>query len=193
MTKPGRPLVASPSQTIGPFFHVGPGATDQLGRMANAGTAGEAIALRIRLLDGQGTPVSDALIELWQANAAGTYSDPATPSGGTAPAFAGFGRLGTDEDGWCRFETIRPGSVRAADGAMQAPHINVCVHARGLLRQLYTRIYFDGDSALDADPLLALVPAERRASLLATRSPHDGTWEFVIHLQGQDETAFFDV
>ena len=112
----------------------------------------------------------DAMIELWQPD-------------------AGFGRLGTNNDGWCRFETVRPA---ASAGATEAPHINVCVFARGLLRHLYTRIYFEGDAALDQDPLLSVVPEARRPTLLARR-PADRTWEFVVRLQGADETVFFDI
>jgi protocatechuate 3,4-dioxygenase, alpha subunit len=190
MTTPTR-LVASPSQTVGPFFHVGPGGTDRLGQMAGPNEPGEHIRLRIRVLDGDGQPVSDALIELLQTNAAGHYSSPsATP--GTA-AFAGFGRLGTDDMGSCTFDTIKPGAVAASDDSQQAPHINVCFHARGLLRHLYTRVYFEGDAGLADDPVLALVPAARRDTLLARRTLDGRVWDFVIRLQGNGETVFFDV
>jgi protocatechuate 3,4-dioxygenase alpha subunit len=106
--------------------------------------------------------------------------------------FPGFGRLGTDEAGWSRFETIRPGAVRTPDGQTQASHINICVLARGLLRHLQTRAYFDGDAALERDPLLSIVPADRRRTLIA-REATASTWELVIRLQGADETVFFDV
>lgn len=185
-------LVASPSQTVGPFFHVGPGGTNRLGRMATIDTPGESLTLRIRVFDGEQVPVSDALIELLQADAAGGYSSSSAREGAPAPAFSGFGRLGTDDQGWCRFETVRPGAVETGR-ERQAAHINVCVHARGLLRHLYTRIYFDGDPALATDPLLSIVPSDRRPSLLARRSNDGSTWEFVIHLQGEHETVFFDV
>jgi protocatechuate 3,4-dioxygenase, alpha subunit len=184
-------LVALPAQTIGPFFHVGPGATHDLGRMAGPDVPGEHIELAIRLVDGDGAPVPDALVELWQADATGRYSSPAPP--GPAPAFSGFGRLGTDGDGWCRFQTIRPGRLAAASGPPPAAHVNVCIHARGLLRHLYTRLYFDGDSGLDTDPVLTLVPGERRATLLAHRASTDRPWEITIRLQGADETIFFDL
>jgi protocatechuate 3,4-dioxygenase alpha subunit len=190
MTTPLR-LVASPSQTVGPFFHVGPGGTDRLGQMAAPNAAGEHIRLRIRVLDGDGSPVADALIELLQTNAAGRYSDPSETPG--TDTFAGFGRLGTDETGSCSFDTIKPGPLAANDGRQQAPHINVCFHARGLLRHLYTRVYFEGDAGLADDPLLALVPAARRETLLARRTRDDRVWEFVIRLQGDHETVFFDV
>ena len=169
-SEPGQPLVATSSQTVGPFFHVGPMNTDEFGRMVAGDAPGEHIHLAVRVLDGDGAPVSDAMIELWQPE-------------------AGFGRLGTDNDGWCRFETVRPDRVA---GATEAPHINVCLFARGLLRHLYTRIYFEGDAGLDHDPLLSAVPEDRRSMLLARLSA-DRTWEFVVRLQGADETVFFDI
>jgi protocatechuate 3,4-dioxygenase, alpha subunit len=181
------PLVATPSQTIGPFFQVGLAETDALGTLVTAETAGERIRLHIRVLDGDGAPLPDCLIEIYQANAAGEY--------GRAP-FSGFGRLATRPDGSCAFQTIRPGRLADGRGGMQASHVNVCLFARGLLRHLYTRIYFAGDPDLDRDALLTLVPVDRRPSLLA--SPADDgaapqTWNFVIRLQGEHETPFFDL
>ena len=191
MTSGGRTLIASGSQTIGPFFHVGPASTDHLGQMAPAGTAGERIRLRIHVADGDGLPVSDALVELWQADAEGKYGQQVP--GAVERGFTGFGRLGTGEDGWCTFETIRPGAVPGAGGRHQAAHINVCVFARGLLRHLYTRIYFEGDAAIAHDPLLSLVPLDRRQTLVARPSGESATWEFDIRLQGERETVFFDL
>jgi protocatechuate 3,4-dioxygenase alpha subunit len=167
---PGEPLIATSSLTVGPFFHVGPMNTDRFGRVVAADAPGEHIHLAIRVLDGDDEPVSDAMIELWQ---------PAT----------GFGRLGTNPDGWCRFETVRPASVV---GSTEAPHVNVCVFARGLLRHLYTRIYFEGEAVLVDDPLLSVVPEDRRPTLLA-RLASDRSWEFTIKLQGLNETVFFDI
>lgn len=181
-------LVATPSQTVGPFFHFGLAPTDALGRLAADGAAGERIRLRIRVLDGEGVPLPDALVEIYQADAEGGYGQ---------PPFPGFGRLATGEDGTCVFETIYPGHVPDGRGGWQAPHINVCLFARGLQRHVYTRIYFAGDNALAADPLLALVAADRRSTLFA--SPIDPapaserTWEFVIRLKGEAETVFFDL
>ena len=195
----GRHLVASASQTIGPFFHVGPGATDRFGRMAHPDAPGEHIGLHLRIVDGDGAPVPDALVELRQADADGVYSS-APPSLADSPAFTGFGRLPTDDDGRCTFETIRPGSLQDGSGMRHASHINVCIFMRGMMRHLYTRLYFQGDPALDDDPLLALVSADRRATLIARRrtgepgsSPGTADWEFVIRLQGDGETVFFDV
>jgi protocatechuate 3,4-dioxygenase alpha subunit len=167
---PTEPLIATSSLTVGPFFHVGPTSTDEFGRVVQADAPGEHIHVAIRVLDGDSEPVSDAMVELWQPG-------------------VGFGRLGTKPDGWCRFETVRP---VPAVGSPEAAHINVCVFARGLLRHLYTRIYFEGDAALGSDPLLSVAPEARRPTLVARRSG-DQNWEFVIRLQGPDETVFFDI
>ena len=185
-------IVASASQTVGPFFHVGPARTDHLGRMASADTPGEAMHLRVRVLDGDGAPVNDAMVELWQADARGASSAP--PAAGEAPSsFSGFGRLATNDDGWCTFETIRPGAERGAEDVHQAGHFTVCLFMRGLLRHLYTRIYFAGDPALETDPLLGLVPEARRHTLVAHPCADGTTWEFTVRLQGDGETAFFDL
>jgi protocatechuate 3,4-dioxygenase alpha subunit len=187
--QPEAPLVASSSQTVGPFFHIGPGAHDrQVGVVAPLDVPGSRLQLRIRVLDGDGAPVPDALIELRQADARGVYAGPASP-GEPPPAFAGFGRLATSEGGECCFETIRPG----ATGADEAAYVTLCVFMRGLLRHLYTRVYFEDDPALDRDPILAIVPAARRSTLIAARTGDDLTWDFVVRLQGEDETVFFDV
>ena len=191
-------LVASGSQTIGPFFHVGPGATDTLGTLAAAGVPGERIRLRVQVLDGDGAGVPDALIEIWQADSNGRYPRADWGQTGVRPGsdpcltpFAGFGRLSTQDDGSCEFETIRPGRV-AEQGQAQAAHINILVFARGLTRHLYTRAYFAGDPAFAGDPVVGAIPADRRETLLA-RSMGDAAWELVVHLQGPRETAFFDL
>jgi protocatechuate 3,4-dioxygenase alpha subunit len=187
--QPKAPLIASASQTVGPFFHIGPGASDrQVGVVAARDVPGSRMRLRIQVLDGDGVPVPDALIELRQADARGVYTGPPGP-GEPPPAFAGFGRLATSEDGACCFESIRPG----ATGAGEAGHVTLCVFMRGLLRHLYTRVYFEDDPALDRDPILALVPADRRPTLVARRAGDGVTWDWVVRLQGQDETVFFDV
>ena len=195
MSEETRP-VATPSQTVGPFFHFALGVNDALGRMADGSTAGERIRLRVRVLDGDGLPVPDALIELYHAAADGTYPSPAQRG-----AFTGFGRLPTLEDGTCVFDTIHPGPVTSPGGRRQASHVNVCLLARGLLRHVYTRIYFEGDPVQDDDPVLALVPGGRRHTLMARRmdtgtsssGTEPPTWEFVLRMQGQDETVFFDL
>lgn len=179
-----------PSQTIGPFFDFALTANEALGCLAGAQVTGQRIRLRLRLLDGAGEPVPDGMIELWQADANGVYNHPGDPRQSSAdPAFTGFGRLASSTDGVCLFETIRPG--RASDGAA---HINVTVFARGLLGHLTTRVYFADDAALGTDPVLALVPAERRPTLLAVQDAADsGQWNLDIHLQGEHETVFFDL
>jgi protocatechuate 3,4-dioxygenase alpha subunit len=187
--QPDAPWIATSSQTVGPFFHIGPGAPDHLvGVIAGPDVPGGRMRLRIRVLDGDGVPVPDALVELRQADAQGVYAGPVGP-GEPPPAFAGFGRLATSEDGWCAFETIRPG----APGAGQAAHVTLCVFMRGLQRHLYTRVYFEDDALLDRDPILALVPAERRPTLIARRADDGVTWDLVVRLQGPGETVFFDV
>jgi protocatechuate 3,4-dioxygenase, alpha subunit len=178
--------IATSSQTVGPFFHFGLATDAGLGRIAAADTAGTHIQLRIRVLDGEGAPVPDALVELYHADADGNY-------GHGERGFSGFGRLPTDADGRCTFATIKPGAVRSGE-TKQAPHVNVCFLSRGLLRQVYTRLYFEGDPGLSGDPILALVPAGRRHTLMAQPAPAEpGTWDFVIRLQGDDETVFFDL
>jgi protocatechuate 3,4-dioxygenase alpha subunit len=178
------------SQTVGPFFNFGLTTNATLGRLAPPGLEPELIRLSFRVIDGDADPApGDAMIELWQADSAGRYPHPLDPRCGQTGAFHGFGRLETDLDGCCTFETVKPGSV---DG--QAPHINVLVFARGLLRHLHTRVYFEGAPANAADPVLALVPEERRATLMARRCASDPeAWSFDIVLQGDRETVFFDV
>jgi protocatechuate 3,4-dioxygenase alpha subunit len=185
-------LTATPSQTVGPFFHVGISPSARLACLFDADTKGERITLRIRVLDGDGLPVPDSLIEIWQADADGRYVRPQTPTDALTPkGFCGFGRLATDADGVCTFETIHPGRVADADGRLQAPHVNVCLFARGLLRQVFTRIYFAGDEGLSDDAVLALVPEPRRSTLIAYGA--GGHWSIDIRLQGAGETVFFDL
>jgi protocatechuate 3,4-dioxygenase alpha subunit len=192
MSEPEQPLIASSSQTVGPFFHVGPGASDRCGVMAGPEASGERIRLRIRVLDGDGAPVPDAMIELRQADATGRYTEPPASPDDPAPAFTGFGRLSTTEDGVCSFDTIRPGPP-VGSTPPEAAHIVVCLFMRGLLRHLYTRIYFDADPTIERDPVLSLVPRERRETLVARRGDGDETWEWVVRLQGDHETVFFDL
>ena len=181
-------LTPTPSQTVGPYLHLG--LTDQhsISCVAGAGVKGERVVLTFRVLDGDGTPVPDAMIELWQADSEGNYSTSAN-----AP-FRGFGRLATGEHGTCTFETIKPGRVPGPDNTLQSPHINVSVLGRGLLKRLSTRAYFAGEAANAEDPILALVPEDRRATLLAQPDPaRTGGWIFDIRLRGVGEMVFFDV
>jgi protocatechuate 3,4-dioxygenase alpha subunit len=183
------------SQTIGPFYHFALTTNAALGCLARPEARGEHIRLRLRLLDGDGAPVPDGMLEIWQADAAGKYDHPADAQPlDPDPAFCGFGRLATDAEGCCVFDTVRPGHTPDGHGRCQASHINVTVFARGLLAHLYTRVYFDGDPALAEDPVLCLVPEERRATLVARRdSSEPAQWNFEIRLQGEDETVFFDL
>jgi protocatechuate 3,4-dioxygenase alpha subunit len=192
MSEPEQPLIASSSQTVGPFFHVGPGASDRCGVIAGPDVPGERIRLCIRVLDGDDAPVPDAMIELRQTDASGRYTQPPASRDEPPPAFTGFGRLSTTEDGVCCFDTIRPGPP-VGSTPPEAAHIVVCLFMRGLLRHLYTRVYFDADPALDRDPVLSLVPADRRETLVARRSEEHGTWDWAVRLQGDHETVFFDL
>jgi len=188
-------LCGIPSQTIGPFYHFGLTTNQALGCLASPGARGEHIRLRFRVLDGDGAPVPDGMIELWQADASGKYHHPAdTQEKEPDPSFCGFGRLATDAGGACTFDSVRPGRVPDGRGGCQASHINVSLFTRGMLVRLVTRVYFEGDPALAEDPVLALVPEERRATLLA-RPDRDapGQWNFEIRMQGERETVFFDI
>lgn len=187
--------VPLPSQTVGPFFHLG--CTDQhcVGSLLTDKTKGDRITLKICVLDGEGGAVPDAMIEIWQADAEGKYAHPDDPQSVAAdPAFKGFGRMATNDHGCCTFETIRPGPVPANDGGKQAGHFNISVFARGILKRLATRAYFAGDPALNHDPVLVTVPVERQNTLLLQNSPAQAAeWYFEVYLCGEKETVFFDV
>jgi protocatechuate 3,4-dioxygenase alpha subunit len=182
----------TPSQTVGPYFSIGL-PWEQGPFAVPAGTPG---ALRIAgtVYDGAGEPVGDCLIETWQADPEGRFADLWGHGGASRlEGFRGFTRCG-QEDGDGRWEivTIKPGAVPAADGSPQAPHIDVSVLGRGMLNRVVTRIYFaDEPEANAADPVLASIPADRRATLLA--QPTDDGYRFDIHLQGPGETVFFAV
>lgn len=186
--------VPTASQTVGPYFHLGlthdRGALSQL---VPDNVKGERIRLVCTVLDGDGVPVPDAMIEIWQANADGKYNHPDDMQKlDLEPRFLGFGRVGSDETGTCVFDTIKPGAVIGSQGVAQAPHINVSVFARGVLKRLATRVYFAGDPQNASDPVLALIPEDRRATLLAI-SNAPGIWDFKVRLSGADETVFFDI
>jgi protocatechuate 3,4-dioxygenase, alpha subunit len=187
-------LVPIPSQTVGPFFHLGCTQHQSVGTLASADTKGERIQLICRIFDGDGSAVPDAMIEIWQANAEGRYNHPEDLQDRNLNSFRGFGRLATNNEGICAFTTIRPGQVPANEGTLQASHINVSVFARGVLARLATRIYFAGDPATSNDSVLVLVPAERRNTLLAKQTvDRSDEWHFDIHLCGEHETVFFDI
>jgi protocatechuate 3,4-dioxygenase alpha subunit len=189
-------LIPSASQTVGPFFNFGLTTNHALGIMAPDGAEGEHITLIFRIIDGDGLPTpGDSMIELWQADSQVRYQHPVDPrSADTDKHFCGFGRLETDANGVCVFETVKPGRVPNSDGSEQAPHINVTLFGRGLGKPLRTRVYFAGEAANANDPILALVPVDRQETLLA--KPVAGqrdAWAIEIHLQGEAETVFFDV
>lgn len=209
-------LGQTPSQTVGPFFHYGlpwkggadltqtgtdlgarldltpPGHYHLAEHPAGSLISDEAIIeIEGCVTDADGAPIVDALVEIWQADAEGLYAslqDPRATSSGSA--FIGFGRSATDEGGVYRFRTIRPGAVPGPGNSLQAPHIAVAVFGRGLLKRLTTRLYFAGDPANLEDPILALVPADRRDRLVANLV--DGRWRFDIRVSGPSETVFLD-
>ena len=190
-------LYATAWQTVGPFLHIG---LDGLNAdtIAVAGIAGERLTIEGQLVDGEGAPVPDGLIELWQANSHGRYAHPEDNRDlPLEPNFTGFARMPTDADGRFRFFTIKPGRVPDTSGVPQAPHILVSVFARGILRRMVTRIYFPDEPANADDPALARVPAERRSTLIAAPTANNGVLRFNIVLQGnhlgQGETVFFEI
>jgi len=188
----------TPSQTVGPFLHIGLVPAGYAFRevfsatVADPGIAGTHIRIEGRIFDGEGNVAPDAMVEIWQADHQGRYAHSADGRPLTSNSFRGFGRCATDKGGFA-FDTIRPGGVPGPNGSTQAPHINVGIFSRGLLKRLFTRLYFAGDPANAADPILALVPADRRDTLMAKPDPaKPGLLRFDIRLQGKDETVFFD-
>ena len=194
----------TPSQTVGPYFAMGLTARQygyEYGDIAGSqiaapGVAGERLTLTGRVLDGEGQPIDDAMIELWQANARGRYRHPADDREDRPvdPVFHGFARTGTGvaADRSFTIHTVKPG----VPGDNQAPHLTLILFMRGGLNHLYTRVYFDDETAANAsDTVLASVPQERRSTLIASRTEtEDGTtYHFDIHMQGPLETVFFDL
>jgi protocatechuate 3,4-dioxygenase alpha subunit len=169
---------ATSSQTIGPYWHLIEDKT--WSDLTRFGATGEKITLTGRITDGNGDPVGDACVELWQ---------PDPPAG---PTWQGWGRTATDPDGVYRFTTLRPGPVAGAGNMPQAPHIAITLLARGLLKALFTRAYFDGDGRNEDDPLLSSLPPARRRTLIAQAEAPD-VWRLDISLQGGEETVFLDI
>src|SRR5689334_884774 len=178
--------VPTPSQTVGPFFHFCLTTVEHcIGCIAGPQARGERVWLRCRVFDGEGAAVPDAMIEIWQADAEGRYYSTEdfqdSKNNAADPAWRGFGRMPTREDGSCEFETIRPGRVPGPANVFQAPHFGAAIFARGMLRQLFTRIYFAGDPANQEDPVLHLVPHERSETLMAHPDPaRPGHWHFDV-------------
>ncbi len=187
-------LEPTPSQTVGPFFHFALTKEDRSRLVALDHP--QAIRVEGTLRDGAGDPVTDAMVEIWQANSAGRYAHP-EDNRDELPleeGFTGFGRCPTDAEGRYEFVTVKPGAVPGPNGQLQAPHIDVAVFARGLLRQAVTRIYFpDEEEANAADPVLTSIDDHGLRSTLVARGSPEGHLHFDINLQGKNQTLFFDV
>jgi protocatechuate 3,4-dioxygenase alpha subunit len=184
-------LRASTSQTIGPYLRIGL-EWMVIEDLAPSGVAGERVRIEGRVFDGDGKPVNDAAVEIWQANSLGKYASPEDAQEKPLESgFRGYGRCLTDESGAFRFRTIKPGRVPGPDANLQAPHVVVTVFMRGLLKQLVTRMYFPDEPSNADDPILKRVPADRRATLVAKKTG-DTALQWNVHLQGADETVFFD-
>lgn len=187
-------LPQTPSQTIGPFFDFGlfRGGENNL---LDDQTQGKRIYIKGQLIDGDGNPIPDGMIEIWQADAHGIFNHPADPQHASAdPHFHSFGRADTVHNGVFTFKTIKPGCVAWNAQQMQAPHINVRVFARGMLAHAITRLYFSDEPANQTDPVLNSIPnLERRQTLIAKLEESDDlpTYCFNILLQGAHETVFF--
>jgi len=186
------------SQTVGPFFHLGMVYLERDNFVAE-GVAGERITIRGKVFDGDGEPVPDAVLEIWQADSAGRYPSEFSPQNSVSPRFLGFGRIETDDNGEFKFTTIKPGRVPAPDGSLQAPHIVVTLFSRGLLKPLRTRLYFPDEPGNVDDAVLRQVPPDRRSTLMATRAGKRGaqnapenSFDWNIVMQGDGETVFFD-
>lgn len=194
----------TPSQTAGPYVHIGcvpnhaglaaPWEQDLGAVMRSGPVRGQEITLAGTLRDGLGAPVTDALVEIWQADADGLFPGPSETRGSADPNFTGFGRAATDATGGYRFETVKPGRVPWHDGTLQAPHVTLWIVARGVNIALQTRAYFaDEDSANAEDPVLARIAPAFRAETLLARPEDDGAYRFDIRLQGEGETVFLDI
>ncbi len=181
------------SQTIGPYLHIGLTwlVNDTL---AGPDVAGDKVTVAGIVVDGDGKPVNDAILEIWQANAHGRYAHPEdTQDKPLQRGFTGFGRVPTGDDGRFHFTTIKPGRVPGPDGGLQAPHLNVTIFMRGILKHLITRVYFPDDPTNSEDPVLQSVPPSRRATLIARQGgPNAGSLEWNVVLQGNGETVFFE-
>jgi protocatechuate 3,4-dioxygenase alpha subunit len=205
MARSDKPLPETPSQTAGPYVHIGcmPNfsgiegiyAVDPGSRMLDTNTSGERISIYGHVYDGEGEPLTDAVIETWQADAAGLYQSPQDTRGEADTTFSGWGRQPCDpQTGEFRFDTIKPGLVPYPDGRLQAPHITLWIVARGINVGLHTRLYFDDESAANAeDPILAQVDPENRVETLIAKSRGGGDFRFDIYLQGAHETVFLDM
>jgi protocatechuate 3,4-dioxygenase alpha subunit len=200
----------TPSQTVGPFFAYGltpvgrnkwdPNGTyswkETVGdNLITPDVTGQKIRIEGRITDGDGLPINDAMLEIWQADARGRYAHARGEQLRPNAKFTGFGRSATDKDGVFSFDTVKPGAVAGPNGKPQAPHVVFCIFSRGMLRQVYTRLYFSDEAANATDQVLNLVPADRRGTLIAHKQPGEGVslYRFDIRVQGDNETVFFDI
>lgn len=184
-------LLTTASQTVGPYLKIG-FARMLSDAIAPGKSANECVSVHGRLFDGDLKPVNDGALEIWQADAQGKYASPAdTQSTSVEAGFRGFARVLTGANGEFRFTTIKPGRVPGPAGVLQAPHLVIVLFMRGSLRHLLTRIYFPDDPANAEDPVLKLVPADRRRTLIA-KAAASATLEWNIYMQGANETVFFD-
>ncbi|MGE5222038.1 MAG: protocatechuate 3,4-dioxygenase subunit alpha [Omnitrophica WOR_2 bacterium] len=184
----------TPSQTVGPFFHP---ALVHSGEnvLVDEQTSGQLMFIVGKVYDGEGKPVNDALLEIWQADSRGFFNHPIDPHCMQADRhFRGFGRTGTVNEGRFEFKTVKPGRLPGPDGQLQAPHIDIRVFSRGMLIHAYTRLYFSDERANETDAVLNSVEPERRATLIAMRIESNDlpTYHLDIHLQGENETVFFE-
>jgi protocatechuate 3,4-dioxygenase alpha subunit len=205
-------LQQTPGQTLGPFFEQGLLRTRKLFQvpgmcsdeqdvfdhvLAHDGAFGERIRIEGVVYDGLEQPITDALLEVWQANGYGRYHHPLdTSERDIDPSFRGFGRAATDARGGFVFQSVKPGPVAGPGGSLQAPHLNLVIGTRGMTRHAFTRVYFEGDARLERDAVLSHVPEPRRRTLIAHElGQRDGAmlYRFDIHLQGEHETVFFEL
>lgn len=172
-------LTATANQTIGPYWHLieDPAWSD----LTRFGVAGEKIVLTGAVYDGVGDPVTDAAIEIWQTSPEASQT------------FQGFGRCRTDRNGFFRFTTIKPGPVAGLGNTQQAPHIAISIFARGLLRGLTTRLYFNDEPLNETDPVLSLIDTKARRDTLIAQNISTGAWRLDIILQGDNETVFMEI
>jgi len=183
-------LRVTASQTVGPYYEIGLSPLYRA-EIAPDARSGESVRIRGRVLDGDGAPVPDAFLEIWQADTAGRFAT--TPEGALDPQaeFVGFARVPVDAQGAFELRTWKPGRVPArAPGKLQAPHLSVALFMRGLLKPVHTRLYFPGEPANAEDPVLLSVPEARRATLIA-RAARQNVLEWDVHIQGEHETVFF--
>jgi protocatechuate 3,4-dioxygenase alpha subunit len=187
-------LQATSSQTVGPYFRIGLRWLNK-DNLVGEGVSGERVTIQGRVFDGDGAPVRDAILEIWQANAHGKYNHPEdTQDKLLEPGFKGYGRVPVNDEGMFRFATIKPGPVPGPQGKDQAPHLVVSVFMRGVLRRMVTRIYFPDDPHNASDFILNLVAPSRCSTLIAKKTASGpGALEWNVVLQGPDETVFFDV